>query len=141
MSKKKIDISKIKKREVSKEEIEQNEKDTKIKTWLMYRLPIIIDIILSLIYIPTMWNILLIPLVISFIFTLYGWDSHQRICKKCKKWNGTVLISSDNSIRKKTITKQTLIGKDKIKEKNELVNKVKTKCLNCGYMDEKEIVK
>jgi hypothetical protein len=141
MAKKKIDISKIKEREVSQKEIEENEKDSKIKTWLMYRLPIILDIILAVIYIPTAWNILLIPLVISFVFTLYGWDSHQRICEKCKKWNGTVMISSDNSVRKKKITKQNLIGKDKVKEKNELVNKVKTKCLNCGHIEEKEIVK
>ena len=141
MARNKIDISKIRERKISDEEIKQNEKETKIRIWLMYRLPIIIDIILAIIYIPTVWNILLIPLVISFVFTLYGWDSHQRICEKCKKWNGTVIISSENSVKKKTITKQNLIGKDKTKEKNELVNKIKTKCLNCGHVEEKEIVK
>lgn len=141
MAKKKIDIKKIKPREVTQKEIEENEKETKLKTNLMYRLPIVIDIILALIYIPTAWNILLVPLVISFIITLYGWDSHQRICKKCKKWNGTVTVEQDSSLRKKTITKQNLIGKDKVKEKNEIVSKVKTKCLNCGYVDEKEVIK
>lgn len=141
MAKKKIDIKKIKPREVTQKEIEENKKETKLKTNLMYRLPIVIDIILALIYIPTAWNILLVPLVISFVITLYGWDSHQRICKKCKKWNGTVTVEQDSSLRKKTITKQNLIGKDKVKEKNEIVSKVKTKCLNCGYVDEKEIIK
>ena len=141
MAKKKIDIKKIKPREVTQKEIEENKKETKLKTNLMYRLPIVIDIILALIYIPTAWNILLVPLVISFVITLYGWDSHQRICKKCKKWNGTVTVEQDSSLRKKTITKQNLIWKDKVKEKNEIVSKVKTKCLNCGYVDEKEIIK
>ena len=45
----KINVDKIKEREVSKEEIEQNEKETKKKTWVLYRLPIIITAILAII--------------------------------------------------------------------------------------------
>ena len=77
--KQKINVDKIKEREVSKEEIEQNEKETKKKTWALYRLPIIVTAILALIYIPTSQHLLLIPIALVFVVVLYGWDSHSRI--------------------------------------------------------------
>ena len=58
--KQKINVDKIKEREVSEEEIEQNEKDTKKKTWVLYRLPIVITAILAIIYILTSQHLLLI---------------------------------------------------------------------------------
>ena len=83
MAKTKIDISKIKEKEIDKKEIQENEKDTNKKTWLLYRIPITIEIILALIYIPTSNHILLIPISLIFILVLYGIDCHQRICKYC----------------------------------------------------------
>ena len=85
MAKKKIDIKKIKERNVSQKEIEENEKETKMKNWLLYRIPIATTVILALIYIPTNNNILLIPIALIFIVVLYGIDCHQRICEHCKK--------------------------------------------------------
>lgn len=138
MAKKKIDITKIKEREVSEKEIKENNKETKKNTWLLYRIPIIIDIILALIYIPTANNILLIPIAIIFVLILYGIDCHQRICKKCKKWNATVTIKSEKVLRTTEITKENLIGKNKTKQKKNIVHKLRTKCLNCGYIEDSE---
>lgn len=139
--KQKINVDKIKEREVSKEEIEQNEKDTKKKTWTLYRLPIIITAILAIIYILTSQHLLLIPIALMFVLVLYGWDCHSRICPNCKKWNSTVTLNAETVLRKKQITQKNLLGKDKIKEKKDIVNKTKNKCLNCGHIQEIEKIK
>ena len=137
----KINVDKIKEREVNKEEIEQNEKETKKKTWVLYRLPIVITAILAIIYILTSQHLLLIPIALIFVLVLYGWDCHSRICPNCKKWNSTVTLNADTVLRKKQITQKNLFGKDKTKEKQNIVNKTKNKCLNCGHIQEIEKVK
>ncbi len=137
----KINVDKIKEREVSKEEIEQNEKETKKKTWGLYRLPIIITAILAIIYILTSQHLLLIPIALIFVLVLYGWDCHSRICPNCKKWNATVTLNAETVLRKKQITQKNLFGKDKTKEKQNIVNKTKNKCLNCGHIQEIEKIK
>ena len=137
----KINVDKIKEREVSKEEIEQNEKETKKKTWVLYRLPIVITAILAIIYILTSQHLLLIPIALIFVLVLYGWDCHSRICPNCKKWNSTVTLNANTVLRKKQITQKNLFGKDKTKEKQNIVNKTKNKCLNCGHIQEIEKVK
>ena len=141
MGKKKIDIKKIKERNVSEEEIKQNEKQSKIKNYLLYKIPIIIEIILVLFYVPTANNILLIPISIIFVIILYGIDCHQRICSNCKKWNSTVTLKDDRFLRTTKVEKQNLLGKNKIKKKKNIVNKIQTKCLNCGHVTEKEVIK
>ena len=137
----KINVDKIKEREVSKEEIEQNEKETKKKTWGLYRLPIIITAILAIIYILTSQHLLLIPIALIFVLVLYGWDCHSRICPNCKKWNATVTLNAETVLRRKQITQKNLFGKDKNKEKQNIVNKTKNKCLNCGHIQEIEKIK
>ena len=139
--KQKINVDKIKEREVSKEEIEQNKKETKKKTWVLYRLPIVITAILAIIYILTSQHLLLIPIALIFVLVLYGWDCHSRICPNCKKWNSTVTLNAETVLRKKQITQKNLLGKDKIKEKKDIVNKTKNKCLNCGHIQEIEKIK
>lgn len=139
--KKRIDVDKIKEREISKEEIEKNEKETKKNTWLLYRIPLILVIILAIIYILTSKHLLLIPISLIFVAVLYGWDCHGRICPKCKKWNSTVTLNQETVLRKNQITQKNLFGKDKIKEKKDIVNKTKNKCLNCGHVQEIEKIK
>ena len=139
--KQKINVDKIKEREVSEEEIEQNEKDTKKKTWVLYRLPIVITAILAIIYILTSQHLLLIPIALLFIIVLYGWDSHSRICPNCKKWNSTITLNMETTLKNNQFTKKNLIGKDKIKDKQNIVTKTKSKCLNCGCVNEIEKIK
>lgn len=141
MPRDKVDINKIKERNLSEEEIKENEKESNRKTWLLYRIPIIVDVILAIIYIPTSNNILLIPISIIFALILYGIDCKQRVCPYCKKWNSTVVQNYENVMRTSKIQKQNLIGKSKIQEKKNIVNKTASKCLNCGHESKKEIVK
>ena len=139
--KQKIDVDKIKEREVSKKEIEENEKESKKKTWLLYRVPLILVIILAIIYILTSKHILLIPIALIFVLVLYGWDCHGRICPNCKKWNSTVTLNAETVLRRNQIVQKNLFGKDKTKEKKDIVNKTKNKCLNCGHIQEIEKIK
>ena len=139
--KQKIDVEKIKEREVSKEEVEENEKESKKKTWLLYRVPLILVIILAIIYILTSKHLLLIPIALIFVIVLYGWDCYGRICPNCKKWNATVTLNIETVLRKKQVAHKNLFGKEKTKQKKDIVNKTKNKCLNCGYVKEIEKIK
>lgn len=139
--KQKINVDKIKEREVSKQEIEENEKESKKKTWLLYRIPLILVVILAIIYILTSKHLLLIPIALIFVAVLYGWDCHSRICPNCKKWNSTVTLNSETVLRKNQIVQKNLFEKDKTKEKKDIVNKTKNKCLNCGHIQEIEKIK
>ncbi len=141
MAKSKIDVKKIKERDISENEIKENEKDTKRKDWILFKIPIIIGVALSIIYVITNYHLLLIPIAILFMLILYGFDCHQRICKYCKKWNATVNLKSENVLRTTTVTKENLFRKNKTKEKKNLVNKVQIKCLNCGKVYERETIK
>ena len=141
MDKSKININKIKERDIREKEIKENEKETKKKDWILFKIPIIIGVILSIIYVVTNYHIILIPVALIFGVFLYGFDCHQRICKHCKKWNATVNLKSENILRTTTVTKENLLRKNKTKEKKNLVNKVQIKCLNCGKVYEREIIK
>ena len=136
-----INVDKIKERKVSPKEIEQNEKESRKKSWLLYRFPLIIVLILSIIYILTSQHLLLIPIALLFIIVLYGWDSHSRICPNCKKWNSTITLNMETTLKNNQFTKKNLIGKDKIKDKQNIVTKTKSKCLNCGCVNEIEKIK
>ena len=46
MDKSKININKIKERDISEKEIKENEKETKKKDWILFKIPIIIGVIL-----------------------------------------------------------------------------------------------
>ena len=141
MAKQKIDVDKIKEKNLTEEEIKKNEKETSKKTWIFYRVPIILEIILVVIYVPTAKNIILIPIALLFALILYGIDCHQRICPRCKKWNSSVTLISERVLRRTKTKKQNVFGKDKVKEKKNIVDKTQSKCLNCGYKYDKETIK
>lgn len=125
------DIKKIKEREVNERELKENEKNTKIHKLTLFTIPLLLLIILSVIYIFIIkLDYLLIPFAILFFVFLFGWDSNQRTCKNCKKWNSVVWI--DNRIILKTTKEdsKTILGKEKTKR--EKINKTVGKCTNCG---------
>ena len=126
------DIKKIKEREVSKDEIEENEKISKRNKMYMYTIPMIIIILLAIIYISTNNNYLLIPFGILFLIFLFGWDSNQRTCKKCKKWNSIIWIDSKVDLKIKPKQKKNLIGKTVTKNVRQKVTISTGKCTNCG---------
>ena len=48
------------------------------------------------------------------------------------------MINSESLVKTTKVTKQNLIGKDKIKSKKDIINRTKSKCLNCGHEFDKE---
>ena len=133
---KKIDLNKIKERDISKEEIEKNEKESKRNKVIFFIIPL-----LAIIYVPTSNNILLIPIAIVFAVLLYGIDCKQRTCRYCKKWNSAVVIGSKSSVTKKQIEKQKLMGKNRVSEKKQILTENKYKCKNCGHVIEEKKIK
>ena len=123
---------------ITEEEKVYNLKHSKIRIIIQYFIPLIIDIVLALKYIPTQNNYLLIPFSIVMLITLYGWDSATRTCPKCKKWNSVNWSKSENAVRITTEEKRTLFGRKKEKQIKEKIKKVKGRCKNCGNMCESE---
>ena len=109
--KKSINIKNIKEKEISKDEIEKNEKISKRNKICMYTIPMIIIILLTIIYILTNINYLLIPFGVFFFIFLFGWDFNQRTCSKCKKWNSIIWTDSRVNIKTTPKQKKNLIGK------------------------------
>ncbi len=130
--KKLTDVKKIKEREVSQDEIEENEKISKRNKLCMYTIPLVIIIILIIIYIPTSINYLLIPFAIFFLIFLFGMDSNQRTCKRCKKWNSIIWIDNRVDIKNTKTQKKNLIGKLVTKNTRKKVTISTGKCTNCG---------
>ena len=130
--KKAIDIKKIKEKEISKEEIEKNEKISKKNKMYMYTIPLILIIIIVIIYILTNNNFLLIPFGIIFLIFLFGWDFNQRTCSECKKWNSIIWIDNKINLKTTPTQKKNLIGKTVTKNVREKVTKSTGKCTNCG---------
>ena len=130
--KKLADVKKIKERKISKNEIEKNEKISKRNKLYMYTIPLIIIILLAIIYIPTNNNYLLIPFAIVFLIFLFGWDSNQRTCSECKKWNSVIWTNNKVDIQTTTKQKKNLIGKTVTKNVRKKITISTGKCTNCG---------
>ena len=130
--KKSININKIKERNISIKEIEENEKISKRNKMCMYTIPLILLIIIVIIYILTYNHFLLIPFGIIFLIFLFGWDFNQRTCKECKKWNAIIWIDNNVVIKKSSAKKKNIIGKEVTKNIREKVTKSIGKCTNCG---------
>ena len=137
---KEIDVKKIKKRQVSEKEILKNEKEFKRNKILMYTIPIIALVILLILYILTINHYLLIPFGILFFIFLFGWDSKQRTCPKCKKWNSLIWIENKIILRT-TKTKKKILKKEYEKNKKEKISRSVGKCKNCGEETEIEKIK
>ena len=92
---------------ISKSQVEENQKKSKIRLIFLYIIPLIIAVVLGFVYIPTQKNILLLPFGIMFLITLFGWDGSTRTCTKCKKWNATIGIDSKvtKEFEKSTVNK------------------------------------
>ena len=127
--KKVVSINKIKERKIGKEELEENEKDYKKKKLLIYTTPLISIIVIAIIYIFTNIHYLLIPFGILFLIFLYGWDSNQRTCPECKKWNSIIWTDTKVIVETAEKPKKGLLGKYKL---NKRITRNVGKCTNCG---------
>ena len=123
---------------ISKSQIEENQKKSKIRLIFLYIIPLFIAIVLGFIYIPTQKNILLLPFGCMFLITLFGWDGSTRTCTKCKKWNSTVGIDSKVTREMEEVKVKGFLKKEKVKRRQVKHTINKFECKNCGHIVEKD---
>ncbi len=124
-------------KKLSKEEIKENEKETKIKMIIQYITPLSLAIIAGILYIA-LQNILVLCAFGAFMFlVLWGGDCSSRTCPSCKKWNSITWIKTERRIRETKYTKTILKYKLK-KTKKYKYMKLGGRCKNCGCEFESE---
>lgn len=130
-----------KKRNVTNNEYEENQKESKKKMIIQYMIPLALLIVVALIYIQTQKNILLIPFAVLTMIVLFGWDASTRTCPECRKWNSVSWLKTENIKRTTTKSKKNLLGKEKTEKKTVHIRKIYKKCRNCGHEFETEQTK
>ena len=125
-------------KDISKEEIESNLKIAKKRIILLYTIPLVLIVIVALAYLITQINWLLIPFAVLMLITLFGWDSGDRTCPNCKKWNAVSWGDSKSETKVKKVKKKDMLGREKVIEKKQIKRRFEGKCNNCGYEFEKE---
>ena len=128
----------MEKKEISKEEMENNLKVSKKRVILLYTIPLILIIIIALVYLITQINWLLIPFAVLMLVTLFGWDGGDRTCPNCKKWNAVSWGNAKADTRVKKIKKKDMFGREKEVEKKQIKRRFEGKCNNCNYEFEKD---
>lgn len=51
------------------------------------------------------------------------------------------MLKDEKLLQTKKVTKKNLLGKDKVKEEKNILSRKQSKCINCGYIHETEIIK
>ena len=118
-------------KKISKKEIERNEKNSRNRTIFQYLIPAIVLIVLSIAYILTQMNIILILFGIFMFLALWGWDCSSRTCMNCKKWNSIIWTKTERLTRKTNISKTSMFGKSKKKAVKEKFTRLRGKCKTC----------
>jgi len=123
---------------ISEEEIQANQKDSKIKLYMLYMIPLGIAIVLAIVYILLRGMPWLIAFSIVAAVVVFGWDTCNRTCPRCKKWNTITWIGYKKVQRTTNIKVKTLFGKGKTKDKVERIRRSTGKCTHCNHIFEKE---
>ncbi len=123
-------------KKISKNEIDNNFKDTKKKILLMYTVPLAFIVVCGIAYILTQKFWILFPFGIFFFIALFGWDGSGRTCSNCKKWNSCIIIKSDKKENIKVKKTKNFIGKEKEKKIKEKRIIAQHQCKNCGQIIE-----
>ncbi len=124
-------------KKLGKDEIKENEKETKIKMIIRYITPLTLAIVAGIMYIVLQNMIVLFAFGIFMFLVLWGGDCSSRTCPSCKKWNSITWIKTERRIRETKYTKNIL--KFKInKTKKYKYLKLGGKCKNCGCEFETE---
>ncbi len=123
---------------ISSEEYAANQKDAKKKLYMLYLIPLGIDIALAIAYILLRGILLLILFSIVAAVVVFGWDTTNRTCPKCKKWNSVSWVGYKKIKKATNIKKVSILGKSKTKEKFENIRRSTGKCTHCNHTFEKD---
>ena len=123
---------------ISEEEIQANQKDSKKKLYLIYLIPLGIAIVLAIVYILLRGILWLILFSVVAAVVVFGWDTCNRTCPRCKKWNTVSWVGYKKIEKTTNIKVKTLFGKGKTKDKVEKVRRSTGRCTHCNHTFEKE---
>lgn len=123
---------------ISDEEYKANQKDSKKKLYMLYLIPMGIAIILAIVYILLRGILWLILFSVVAAVVVFGWDTCNRTCPKCKKWNSVTWVEFKKVEKTTNVQVKTLFGKGKTKNKVVKVRRSTGKCTHCNHKFEKE---
>lgn len=123
---------------ISDEEYKANQKDSKKKLYMLYLIPMGIAIILAIVYILLRGILWLILFSIVAAVVVFGWDTCNRTCPKCKKWNSVTWVEYKKVQRTTNVKVKSFLGRGKTKDKVEKIRRSTGKCTHCNHKFEKE---
>ena len=123
---------------IKKESIEKNKKESTKKAMMLYTVPLAIIVIVGIAYIFTQINILLFIFAPFMFIVLWGGDSSSRTCPKCKKWNSVTWNKTERRVRTETIKTKGMFNKEKSKTIKHKYLKLGGKCNSCNCEFETE---
>lgn len=123
---------------ITDEEYKANQKDSKKKLYLLYMIPLGIAIVLAIVYILLRGILWLILFSIVSAVVVFGWDTCNRTCPRCKKWNTVSWIGYKKIEKTTNIKVKTLFGKGKTKDKVERVRRSTGKCKHYNHTFDKD---
>ncbi len=123
---------------ITDEEYQANQKDSKKKLYLLYIIPLVIAIALAIVYILLRGILWLILFSIVAAVVVFGWDTCNRTCPRCKKWNTISWVGYKKIEKTTNIKVKTLFGKGKTKDKVEKVRRSTGRCTHCNHTFEKD---
>jgi phage FluMu protein Com len=123
---------------ITDEEYQANQKDSKKKLYLLYMIPLGIAIVLAIVYILLRGILWLILFSIVAAVVVFGWDTCNRTCPRCKKWNSVSWVEYKKVERTTNIKVKSFLGRGKTKDKVEKIRKSKGRCTHCNHTFEKE---
>lgn len=123
---------------ITDEEYQANQKDSKKKLYLLYIIPLVIAIALAIVYILLRGILWLILFSVVAAVVVFGWDTCNRTCPRCKKWNTISWVGYKKIEKTTNIKVKTLFGKGKTKDKVEKVRRSTGRCTHCNHTFEKD---
>ena len=123
---------------ITDEEYQANQKDSKKKLYLLYIIPLVIAIALAIVYILLRGILWLILFSVVAAVVVFGWDTCNRTCPRCKKWNTISWVGYKKIEKTTNIKVKTLFGKGKTKDKVEKIRRSTGKCTHCNHTFEKD---
>ena len=123
---------------ITDEEYKANQKDSKKKLYMIYLIPMGIAIVLAIVYILLRGILWLILFSLVAAVVVFGWDTCNRTCPKCKKWNSVTWVEFKKVQKTTNVKVRSLFGKGKTKDKVEKVRRSTGRCTHCNHTFEKE---
>ena len=123
---------------ITGEEYQANQKDSKKKLYMLYMIPLGIGIVLAIVYILLRGILWLILFSVVAAVVVFGWDTCNRTCPRCKKWNTVTWVGFKKVERTTNVKVKSFLGRGKTKDKVEKIRRSTGRCTHCNHTFEKD---